>query len=258
MKLIFSRKGFDSAFGGGPSPIIDGVPITLPIPLGKGQSHTTYGDLGLGKHVAKASRGRLGGQDACHHDPMFLPGGSAMLGQCDGAQTHLANNGVGFGDLFLFFGLFAGAGERPHHRIFGYLEVERVIELACASVDELAVLQRSRFPHALAMLSGNDTVYCGPGRLAGHAGDALRLTAPGCSASIWQVPRWLRGVGLTYHGASSRWLVENRLKTTSPGQEFIADLAHCAEGREWAAGIVAQIEGGPVAGPKPARASRQG
>jgi hypothetical protein len=32
VRIIFSRKGFDSASGGCPSPIVDGMPIPLPIP----------------------------------------------------------------------------------------------------------------------------------------------------------------------------------------------------------------------------------
>ena len=75
MRIIFSRKGFDSSAGGGPSPIVNGAPLTLPIPDSKGFSRTTYGDLGLAEHAAKASRGKLGAQDLCHHDPMFLPEG---------------------------------------------------------------------------------------------------------------------------------------------------------------------------------------
>jgi hypothetical protein len=35
MKIIFSRKGFDTTFGGVPSPIIHGVPYSLPIPTGE-------------------------------------------------------------------------------------------------------------------------------------------------------------------------------------------------------------------------------
>jgi Nucleotide modification associated domain 3 len=33
MKVVFSRKGFNSSAGGAPSPIIDGRPISLPIPM---------------------------------------------------------------------------------------------------------------------------------------------------------------------------------------------------------------------------------
>lgn len=33
MRIIFSRKGFDSAAGKAPSPILDGRPLSLPIPM---------------------------------------------------------------------------------------------------------------------------------------------------------------------------------------------------------------------------------
>ncbi|MEO1731323.1 MAG: hypothetical protein AAFR64_11360, partial [Pseudomonadota bacterium] len=104
MRIIFSRKGFDSSAGGGPSPIVEGRPVSLPIPDSKGLSRTTYGDLGLGEHAAKASRGRLGGDHLCHHDPMFLADGSCAFGQTGAAQTHLERQGVGLGDVFVFFG----------------------------------------------------------------------------------------------------------------------------------------------------------
>ena len=69
MKIVFSRKGFDSAAGGGASPIIGGRAVTLPIPAGVA-SDTTYGDLKLGDEVAKASKGRMSASDLCHHDPI--------------------------------------------------------------------------------------------------------------------------------------------------------------------------------------------
>ncbi|MEO0699368.1 MAG: hypothetical protein AAFY81_06585, partial [Pseudomonadota bacterium] len=72
MRVIFSRKGFDTSAGGGPSPIVDGAPVSLPIPDTKGLSRTSYGDLGLGERASRASRGRLKAGDLCHHDPIFL------------------------------------------------------------------------------------------------------------------------------------------------------------------------------------------
>ena len=105
MKLVFSRKGFDSASGGFPSPIVDGVPVSLPIPA-KERSHTTYADLGLGTLVEHVTGRRLTGANLCHCDPMF-ENGRCAFGQIAAAQSHLANNGVSVGDVFLFFGLFS-------------------------------------------------------------------------------------------------------------------------------------------------------
>ncbi|MEO1968924.1 MAG: hypothetical protein ABGW87_09450 [Sphingomonadaceae bacterium] len=237
MRIIFSRKGFDSASGGGPSPIVDGRPVSLPIPAGTA-SRTTYGDLGLADQVARASKGRLGADDLCHHDPMFLNDGTCLFGQCGAAQTHLANRGVGVGDVFVFFGLFREPGGSPHHRIFGYLEVKQIAELnreGCPRATALA------HPHALALHAANDTIYSGPGRTAKFADDLLCLTAPGESPSVWQRPAWLKPGGLSYHDRADRWLRGERLRAVSRGQEFVADVGRRQAPRDWLAAVIATI-----------------
>ena len=88
MKIIFNRKGFNSASGGAPSPIADGRPISIPIPYAI-RSETTYGDLGLGAVVEWITRGRLTGASLCHHDPMF-EGSRCAFGQIGPSQGHLA------------------------------------------------------------------------------------------------------------------------------------------------------------------------
>ncbi|MBX7496955.1 hypothetical protein K3172_13920 [Qipengyuania sp. 6B39] len=237
MRIIFSRKGFDSAAGGGPSPIVGGRPVSLPIPAGAA-SRTRYGDLGLGEHAAAASRGRLGGDALCHHDPMFVEDGRCLFGQVGAAQTHLSNRGVGRGDVFLFFGLFREAGGDPHHRIFGYLEVEDIIPLASGAPQWL--VERGH-PHALAMHGTNDTIYAGPGRTANKACDALRLTVPGGPASLWRRPAWLSPGGLSYHDRADRWLPAKRLRSVARGQEFVADIGRRQAPRAWLARIVEEI-----------------
>ena len=243
MKIVFSRKGFDSASGGGPSPVVDGVPVSLPIPAGKGPSRTTYGQLGLGEAAARASRGKLGADDACHHDPMFLSDGRCLFGQCGAAQTHLANRGVGIGDLFVFFGLFQEQGGQPHHRIFGYLKVERMTALHRCDAADIERLAGHGQPHALAALAKNDTIYEGPGRTASQDCEALRLTVPEGPPSLWSIPPWLGQTGLSYHDKPERWLRGNRLQSVARGQEFVADIGRRKAPREWAERIVALIEG---------------
>lgn len=242
MRIIFSRKGFDSSAGGGPSPIVDGRPISLPIPAGAA-SRTTYGDLGLGDLAAQASRGRFGADDYCHHDPMFLVGedgiGSCLFGQCGAAQTHLERQGVGVGDAFVFFGLFADerTGER-HHRIFGYLRIDEVISLGAGLPAGLVALAH---PHALAMHSSNDVIWRGEGWTAGRASEALRLTVPGGPPSLWARPQWLKPGGLSYHDRADRWLGGGRLKSVARGQEFVADIGQRQAPREWLAQVIAGI-----------------
>ena len=238
MKLILSRKGFDSAAGGCPSPIIDGRPLSMPIPA-SGSSTTTYADLGLGEIVERITRGRISGSALCHHDPMFHAG-ECMLGQCGAAQSHLARHEVGPGDIFLFFGLFAdpASGER-HHRVFGYLKVRTATPVASMLADERAELIALRHPHLLDRNITNDVIYRGEGAAARHATEGLRMTRPGGPLSRWHVPHWLKGKGLSYHAKPWRWPESGALQLVSRGQEFVCDIGEDEEAAAW---IDAMIE----------------
>lgn len=70
MKLIFSRKGFDSSVGGVPSPLVDDRPISLPIPT-RMPTPTQYADLstGVAELVTVLTRGRIAADRPCHLDP---------------------------------------------------------------------------------------------------------------------------------------------------------------------------------------------
>ena len=242
MRIIFSRKGFDSVAGGGPSPIVDGRPVSLPIPDTKGLSCTTYGDLGLDEHASVASRERYGAGSLCHHDPMFLPDGTAMLGQYGSAQGHLAKQGVGPGDVLLFFGLFAGEGEASHQRIFGYLRIAEVVPLVGA---EEAVRQRFLaydHPHTIGLHGQNDTLYVGEGVMARRASPALRLTVEEGPVSLWKRPPWLRRGEISYFpDRDENWPAPDRMYRVGNGQEFVADIGDRREPREWLATIIEEI-----------------
>jgi hypothetical protein len=228
VRLIFSRKGFDTGSGGTASPIIGGKPISLPIPTSR-RSITTYDQLGFGEIAEQVTRGRIARNHLCHEDPMFT-GGECLLGQCGAAQTHLRNQGVGLGDVFLFFGLFSDerTGER-HHHIFGYLQVEEMISPADS---ELGPLHRPH-PHTLGEWNENNTVYRGAGAVASSDHEVLRLTQPGGPLRHWIVPSWLRPIGLSFHGKPERWLADDRLEIVARGQEFVADIGEEPPAREW-------------------------
>ncbi|MBU2954924.1 hypothetical protein [Marinobacter sp. F3R08] len=145
MRLILSRKGFDSSAGGCPSPVLtDGSLCVLPIP--DPQSRIRYDDVlfknrRLGKIVRDLTGGRIRGRHGAHLDPDLVAdaypreaGWRPVLGQTGAAQGHLRNQGVAAGDLFLFFGVFRHAemhdrcwrfvpGSRPFHAIWGWLHV---------------------------------------------------------------------------------------------------------------------------------------
>ena len=237
---MLSRKGFDSASGGAPSPIIDGRPTSIPIPA-RARSETTYGDLRLGPVVERATKGRFTAASLCHDDPMF-EGGRCAFGQTGAAQSHLANNGVGVGDVFLFFGLFADPdGRDRHHRIFGYLEVSEVARLGTEPVRSSQPRGfRRRHPHTIGTWNANNTIYSGPGTTAVTDAPALRLSLPAGPVSHWTVPSWLRDAGLTYHGNPARWRTDGTLRSVARGQEFVAD-ARSAEATAWLRLVLATI-----------------
>ena len=159
--------------------------------------------------------------------------------QCGAAQTHLQNQGVGKGDVFLFFGLFRdeNTGE-SHHRIFGYLEIAEITDLSAGMPQRLVDLGH---PHALGMHGSNDCIYSGPGATAARASDALRLTVAGGPPTLWSRPAWLKTGGLSYHHRTDRWLRGGRLRSVARGQEFVANIGRRRAPREWLARIIEEI-----------------
>lgn len=243
MKISFSRKGFDSAAGGAPSPIIGGRPISLPIPT-QHRSQTTYDDVGLGQIVSQATRGKVAGSDLCHRDPMFQDGRCAF-GQIAAAQSHLANQEFGIGDVFLFFGLFAdeSCGER-HHRIFGYLRVSEAISLGAEPACPPCFNGfEHRHPHTLGTWNDNNTLYFGRGNVARTASRNPRLSKAK-SVGYWHIPDWLPAAGLSYHSNPLRWAVDGELKACARGQEFVTgDIAGNVKACRWVNDVIAEIDG---------------
>lgn len=275
MKIILSRKGFDSSAGGVPSPLVNGRPVSLPIPT-RMPSETTYGDLpdDTLELVCDLTKGRIAAACPCHLDPDLdrnalprLPGWRGALGQVGAAQSHLANHDVGPGDVFLFWGLFRpltrGISTQPwrfigtpEHRIFGWLQVD---ELLLVYEDPASVLVKypwlSAHPHIATGWPPNNTVYISRQHLnvrgirSGTRGFGLfrrgtRLTHPSSAKpSKWQLPSWLNplngGVGMTYH-PRERWTAEGALRCAARGQEFIADIGGRADAMDWLAQLLAK------------------
>ena len=236
MKFVFSRKGFDSQYGGMPSPILpDGRMVPLPIPSRHDKqtfSDLAFDGLDVGKLLGDLSDGRILLSDTIHHDPWLTPsksraiqGWRPSLGQTGAAQSHLAKNHVGVGDTFLFFGWFrrveqvAGkyryAKNEPHlHVIFGWLEIGEILPIVTDRQGSLAKHPWvSEHPHVLSPGHYNDaknTIYVGkPSSSLGrshepgggyfhHFDPLLQLTSPGKSRSVWSLPGWFHpGEGRT-------------------------------------------------------------
>jgi len=168
MKIIFSRKGFDSSAGGFPSPIFpDGT--LFPIPIPDKRTSVSYSDLTFsykGDSIQKILNDLTGKKIfsrkerscdyesvkfKCHLDPMIVENFQLMaFGQEGKAASHLLNQKVGKGDIFLFFGWFRKVVKENGkwrydkdsldlHVIWGFMEVEEMIVLNKKNVKSIIV-----------------------------------------------------------------------------------------------------------------------
>ena len=118
MKVILSRKGFDSANGGIPSPIFeDGTMLSFPIPSkDHNMDKISYNELTCNGVLLNKILKDLGysGDECCHLDPDLdstrrvvpVKGWKPAFGQINQSASYLLNNKIDEGDLFLFFGNF--------------------------------------------------------------------------------------------------------------------------------------------------------
>jgi len=119
MKIIFSRKGFDSSYGGVPSVILpSGHLQTIPIPENAQfatEIFPTYNDISarhgitLGKLVGDLSK-KVKPTDKVHLDPDLdfgsirrSVGWKPIFGQSDAAEGHLQKQKVGNGFCYIKF-----------------------------------------------------------------------------------------------------------------------------------------------------------
>lgn len=252
MKVILSRKGFDSSVGGHPSPVLpDGMMLSLPIPSSNDSlayDATTSPD---GRTCADVladlgGRDRIAGKGA-HLDPDLIPGSRPRrpgwrpsFGQIGAASGHLRNQGVGPGDLFLFYGWFrptesvAGrlqfkqAGEGVH-AIFGYLQVGEVIRTAegddvpgwladhpHASAHRVKKSTNAIYVAAETLSWDTETLGAGVFRFRPE----LVLSKPGMSRSCWALDRNIfGGVDISYHSHDS-WH-DGFFKSYPRAQEYV-------------------------------------
>lgn len=118
MKVVLSRKGFDSANGGIMSPIFeDGTMVSFPISSKDVEKdNIRYDELFCDGICMKTILNALGyrGAEHCHLDPDLakdrrresIREWTPALGQINQAATYLKNQHISEGDLFLFFGNF--------------------------------------------------------------------------------------------------------------------------------------------------------
>jgi Nucleotide modification associated domain 3 len=208
-----------------------------------------------------------------HFDPDLEPRGRSagwrpMLGQVGAAQRHLENEGVGKSDLFLFFGRFRAArraggrfggngtatwlkGARSFHTLWGWLEVERLIDVNMLDRAATWAEAHPHFMHAKLWTKTKNVVYVAREHLSFEpslpgggvfarfrpeftltAGNAKRLTE-------WALPAAFHpknaGTSLSYHSALKRWSEPSggqvTLQAVGRGQEFVIGVT--PEIRKW-------------------------
>ena len=290
-KLIISRKGFDSGSGGCPSPIFpDGTMFSLPIPSGDEEAFEDlqHGDVDIASVVSGITDGRMGGLNLIHLDPDLnfdayrhrkeragWQEWRGMLGQAGAAQSHLNNQGVASGDVFLFFGLYRRVektaqgwrfvrGAPELHVLWGWLQVDEKYPVANIGPNDLAWARHH--PHIFSNYRDDkNTVYAASMKLELGGDDdrcenagwgvfpkldqRLVLTDPnGAGVSNWRLPRWFYPDGnkppLTYHPDRKRWRRDANhacLQSVGRGQEFVLDLAHYPEATDWLSDLVSNL-----------------
>ena len=253
MKIILSRKGFDSSCGGMPSPILpDGTLLSLPIPS---NDKISYADISWnGQSYLEIIRelnpnSQINDASYCHLDPDLREsvynrsnGWMPAFGQTGSSLTELKDHAISEGDLFLFFGWFKETvmsdgklqfrRNAPNlHVIYGYLQIGKIIT-SLGDVPEWL----SYHPHAnsqkyaQAWLNRQNAIFIPAQKLSFSnqlAGSGLftfssrvTLTKKGYSRSRWEFPETMRGIEISHnpHG----WK-RDYFQSAARGQEFIFD-----------------------------------
>lgn len=288
MKIILSRKGFDSEYGRVPSPILpDGRMVSLPIP--DKHAPTVYDSIrrdelamtdlivGLGAKRGKPSK-PIAGTDRAHLDPDLdhraVPrpeGWRPIFGQSDAALGHLTNEGVGIGDLFLFFGWFRPAqlvdgrwcylpGSTSVHALWGWLRVGGMYLVNAtlpADIRRWAAghphLQGPQPPNNTVIVADDEMVVAGrrlPGSGIFRSAPQRVLTEPDSERrGSWRMPAWMLPQAghatLSYHGDRTRWtLIDEascRLRAVDKGQEFVLDCQRSDLLDQWLASLFSDV-----------------
>jgi len=246
MKIILSRKGFDSGSGGMPSPIFpDGTMLSMPIPSDDllRYQDIIYQDKSYQELIKQLKESF--DYEYCHLDPDLRKDvikrsnkWQAVLGQAGAALTHLDNQGVKEGDIFIFFGWFQKTeyDKNGHlrfikkspqiHVIYGYMQVGK-IERKYTNIKEYdwhphADKSRSKSDlNALYIASQSfiDTSLDGYGTF--KFSKELVLTKDGHSRSRWMLPSCLVNKDISYHSKDS--YKEGYFQSAMRGQEFVVE-----------------------------------
>lgn len=266
MKVILSRKGFDSSYGGMPSPILpDGTLLSLPIPSKKDEDSNSpvkytdlyYGDKSYYNLIKELKpRSKIKENYYCHLDPDLKNNNltttwEPLFGQENQSLSHLNNNGIGHDDLFLFFGWFKQCemrkgsykfvrGAPDLHIIWGYLQVDKKY----SNLEEIPK-KLLYHPHATQeRFINNNSIYTATKKFSKNNelngfgcfsyNPSLVLTKKGYSRTKWNLPQFFNDVDITYHSKKS--FTEEYFVSASKGQEFVISEDERIE--EWAINLI--------------------
>jgi len=187
MKVIFSRKGWDSACGGKASPVFGSKEIySIPIPCSPpSPSYSSVTPSVLSRAGFSSAGNLISTLSRCvntyaHLDPDLdctslsrHSGWRHCFGQKGSAAAHLDNQNVGKGDIFLFYGWFDDELSRVPWRyahkdryiIWGWLQVDCVIHLKTGNIPGWL----SYHPHVVhaGSFGSKNRVYIGSNHLGG-------------------------------------------------------------------------------------------
>lgn len=273
MKVVLSRKGFDSECGGYPSLILPNKEmIMLPIP--QNRERYKYSDLStnngenlcdimksLKKEIISSNGEKkiLTKSTQCHLDPDICDQAikrkkdwRGALGQADAAYKVLEHAGVKEGDLFIFFGWYNDvlienneykfAKGNGRHTMFGYLQIDKIIQ---PRYDKIPKEIKSH-PHAVpkSISSETNTIYVAKDvctfdkNIKGWGmfeyDEELDLTKKGMSRTCWKLPAFFKGLSITYHNKNS--FKKGYFKSACRGQEFVIEENKDVE--KWAINLI--------------------
>lgn len=251
MKVILSRKGFDSQYGGKPSIIYpDKEMLSFPIPVEKPQIGISPNELfSRGTNLNQIFKElHIKPFTSLHLDPDIRYNITKIrdktfigsFGQSSAALAHLNNKQVSKGDLFLFYGTFNFVKINnghihydksiPFHAIWGYLYVDQIITdiSEIENNKELAFLKAH--PHFINRnlkhykTQGN-SIFIGKKYGVFNFSETLRLTKLGYQKSYWCLPSFFKNITISYHEKVDYEIdtVNNKcnIQTVGRGQEFI-------------------------------------
>lgn len=266
MKVILSRKGFDSSCGGQASPILpDGTLLSMPIPSGDKQKYSEllWGDLSYLDIIRQLKpKTTLNENSHCHLDPdlrdntiLREKGWKPAFGQTGSSLTELRDNGVKEEDLFLFFGWFRQTefynGQLRYipkspdiHVIYGYMQIGSIVDSVNKIPDWLKY-----HPHANlnnykeAWQKKQNIIYLPSERLSfAHElpgsntfsfRQELVLTKAGYSRSRWGFPDSMRGTPISHNPKGWK---NDYFQSAARGQEFIMEASSSV--MDWVKNII--------------------